>query len=1244
MKRSIPVIPSTCVLFLLASSTGFGCVRRENLTHETQQPARDRAAHLTLDERARLEADTAVAQQFPIPAPPGVEPSRIQLREPDERASMSIAEVIASHAAETDAAEIPRAAQVDVPRTEKAQPLAFAERVTAQHHYVAGQQAAFEGRQYQANLEFRRACEIDPTSPVIVRNLARSYAALGDITNATTIYTRLLDLVPGDSEATLSLGLTAARQSEFEEVIHILGPARDHLDHDPAATLLAYDALLLAFRELGYERAEIEAATTLAERLQKPLPTTRYRNELAAYRRQLPALWMGIGDALLRIGDLKDARDSYARAAAAGGVGQVDLLARRMYAALRLGRPLEAQQHFRDAVRRAHAEAHEIERLLDLAAYLREQTESVDTLIDELQGSGAPDARSPHTVQLIASLLPGEKAIAMLRDAVQQRPRDIGMFRTLVMRIHSDQPRQLAAIITGLLDAQAQGDQLELLNQYADVMWDVCGFDADLLDDLRAQDRSLITAALETRGFLKAGGAGSAWQLNQGAVKEFGAVEPFIINGFEIAAMIGDRALLQHPPLHVTLDNPRSLAASSRARAQLGDQAGAVADATRLTELTPHDPAAWVHLARARLTAPASARGAVLAAERALELEPEHTDAYGLLMQLYQPGGLEPDAQNLQTTWNRLSAAAPASSLRKIVFADQLLAQQRYPTAIDMLKQLYAQDHSDESSYADVVRRLAAAFIASSEWEAGAAWFAEARAARPNDPVLLRNHAEVLLAAGRTHELESILAARLTRCPQDPVAGMVMEMVDRSAGRSALAMQRAIARLAQYPACTSRSIERAALFAGVGERDEALREVVPLFEDFAGLDQNQAMRLVDVLSRLPEDDLSSSRARLTLYRQYIERWPDAPLRIYADALVAAARMNAPRDEVEKLTQQLLRRAPADTAEDQNGTLALRDAAERLARAQQPRVAGELLRERLEATNAQTNPQSVTLLAQAAQACFAAAGDIEAARALLDELQARDLLKLLPITQGPNVRSDADYSLSVFCTLLGRDDDAALLLRKTLEAQPDHAMAMNNLGYHLTETSSDGTEAEALLTRAHTLEPDDANIIDSLAWLRYRQGKFSQTDPDDEPQRSLCARELLEPIVANIEDEPGVEVFNHFGDIMYRLGDIDAARTAWKKAISIIDDSTYRSRTIEGYLRFQRGGWGILIIAPEQVFARLHDDIKQCAQQKLAAIENGTKVPVVPTFEEAQAALTNDPHMTERVGFHDAAHDATQGDE
>lgn len=127
-----------------------------------------------------------------------------------------------------------------------------------------------------------------------------------------------------------------------------------------------------------------------------------------------------------------------------------------------------------------------------------------------------------------------------------------------------------------------------------------------------------------------------------------------------------------------------------------------------------------------------------------------------------------------------------------------------------------------------------------------------------------------------------------------------------------------------------------------------------------------------------------------------------------------------------------------------------------------------------------------------------------------------------------------------------EDDLAQLI----ELEPNSAKALNALGYHLAEKDQRLDEAADYLERASKLKPKDPAIMDSLGWLRYRQGDFASA--------IALLREAYELF-------PDGEIAAHLGEVLWSDGDQLAAKEIWQKALGESPDDEVLQRVVQKFV-------------------------------------------------------------------------------
>lgn len=128
--------------------------------------------------------------------------------------------------------------------------------------------------------------------------------------------------------------------------------------------------------------------------------------------------------------------------------------------------------------------------------------------------------------------------------------------------------------------------------------------------------------------------------------------------------------------------------------------------------------------------------------------------------------------------------------------------------------------------------------------------------------------------------------------------------------------------------------------------------------------------------------------------------------------------------------------------------------------------------------------------------------------------------------------------------------------KLLSKSPDFAPALNNLAYLYAERLNELNKGYELACKAHTLQPDDAVIDDTLGWILYKRAEY------------LKALTLLRESAGRLQDNPEVQF--HFGMANYVMGEEAAAKKALQKALNVSSDFAAK-REIDRRLEFLAEG-------------------------------------------------------------------------
>jgi tetratricopeptide (TPR) repeat protein len=159
-----------------------------------------------------------------------------------------------------------------------------------------------------------------------------------------------------------------------------------------------------------------------------------------------------------------------------------------------------------------------------------------------------------------------------------------------------------------------------------------------------------------------------------------------------------------------------------------------------------------------------------------------------------------------------------------------------------------------------------------------------------------------------------------------------------------------------------------------------------------------------------------------------------------------------------------------------------------------------------------------------------------------------------------------YVLSAVHSTAHQYDKAEEQLLLILKDDPDDATANNDLGYLWADMNKKLDEAEKRVRRALELDKrqrnglvhvgmdsdrDNAAYVDSLGWVLFRKGDWKG------------ARRELEKAVSLPSGDDDPVVWDHLGDVYFRLKEVEKAGKAWKTAIELYE-SGGRRRPDERY--------------------------------------------------------------------------------
>jgi tetratricopeptide (TPR) repeat protein len=114
-------------------------------------------------------------------------------------------------------------------------------------------------------------------------------------------------------------------------------------------------------------------------------------------------------------------------------------------------------------------------------------------------------------------------------------------------------------------------------------------------------------------------------------------------------------------------------------------------------------------------------------------------------------------------------------------------------------------------------------------------------------------------------------------------------------------------------------------------------------------------------------------------------------------------------------------------------------------------------------------------------------------------------------------------------------EAEAQFKKVIASDPEHASALNYLGYMLADQNMKLDEAVGYIKHAVALDPSNGAYLDSLGWAYFRLGKYE------------LAEDNLLKASQKINTDPTVH--DHLGDLYQKTGRLKLAATNWERALT-----------------------------------------------------------------------------------------------
>jgi tetratricopeptide (TPR) repeat protein len=145
--------------------------------------------------------------------------------------------------------------------------------------------------------------------------------------------------------------------------------------------------------------------------------------------------------------------------------------------------------------------------------------------------------------------------------------------------------------------------------------------------------------------------------------------------------------------------------------------------------------------------------------------------------------------------------------------------------------------------------------------------------------------------------------------------------------------------------------------------------------------------------------------------------------------------------------------------------------------------------------------------------------------------------------------DLRYARALHAVDLGQIQQAEQDLLRIIGAAPEHADALNALGYTLADRTDRYEEARGYIERAYALKPEEPAILDSMGWVNYRLGHYE------------VACDYLQRALERMDDG---EIAAHLGEVLWALERRTEAWAVWDAALKTHSEHAYLLEVVGRY--------------------------------------------------------------------------------
>jgi len=140
-----------------------------------------------------------------------------------------------------------------------------------------------------------------------------------------------------------------------------------------------------------------------------------------------------------------------------------------------------------------------------------------------------------------------------------------------------------------------------------------------------------------------------------------------------------------------------------------------------------------------------------------------------------------------------------------------------------------------------------------------------------------------------------------------------------------------------------------------------------------------------------------------------------------------------------------------------------------------------------------------------------------------------------LEKNPN-DEEIHFQIGALYDKMGEFDKMVAEIKELLRLSPNHADALNYLGYSYSERGIQLEEALKLIQKAMELKPNMGYITDSLGWVYYKLGNYEKAMTELEKANQLTPDDST--------------ISEHLADSYFKLSQIEKAMELYERALKL----------------------------------------------------------------------------------------------